>query len=85
MVCQSVQQGSFWYSVQLIVGEEFLYDIKYWEFLKLKKEKKKRKMPTVVREAIHKSFSTAKHLYGNFAKLALVFPAMQFDSKIDLI
>ena len=42
-------------------------------------------MPTVVREAIHKSFSTAKNLYGNFAKLALVFPAMQFVSKIDLI
>ena len=68
--------------------EEFLYTLntkKYWGFLKLKKEKKKRKMPTVVREAIHKSFSTAKNLYGNFAKLALVFPAMQFVSKIDLI
>ena len=51
----------------------------------MKKEKKKRKKPTVVREAIHKSFSTAKNLYGNFAKLALVFPAMQFVSKIDLI
>ena len=66
---------------------EFLYTIlrNPGNFSNWKKEKKKRKMPTVVREAIHKSFSTAKNLYGNFAKLALVFPAMQFVSKIDLI
>ena len=70
---------------QGIVGILVHHTKKYWGFLKLKKEKKKRKKPTVVREAIHKSFSTAKNLYGNFAKLALVFPAMQFVSKIDLI
>ena len=71
----------------ILEAMEFLYTIlrNPGNFSNWKKEKKKRKMPTVVREAIHKSLPDAKNPYYHFAKLALVFPAMQFVSKNDLI
>jgi len=51
----------------------------------LKKKEKEKKGANCCARSNPKSFSEAKNLYGNFAKLALVCPAMQFVSKIDLI